>query len=191
MWLLEKRFIMNSLWLHDKKAVSEMVSYAVLIIIAIGLSVLVYAYLQVYVPKEKATCPSDVALIVQEYTCTASKTIGQANLTLTLLNKGFFTLDTVYLRVGPEERRIKELINDPNSAVSSSAIAYDNFYLFWIDENNTKRQGLPPGKTYQRTYHPKLNQSGTYGLEVQPALLRKGKLVLCERAVTTQTLSCS
>ena len=44
----------------DKRGVSIMIGYVLLVVIAIGLSIAVYAYLKNYLPREKAECPQDI-----------------------------------------------------------------------------------------------------------------------------------
>jgi len=73
-------------------------------------------------------------------------------------------------------------------------IAYDNFYLFWLNGSNSKIEGLAPGKSYERTYYPDakvINQTGSYGIEIQPAILGKGEISLCSDATITQSIVCS
>ena len=51
----------------NKRAVSMIVAYVILITIAIALSILVYNWLRFYVgPGEKVECPEGVSLIIQE-----------------------------------------------------------------------------------------------------------------------------
>ena len=182
---------MRNLSLENKKGVSEMVSYVMLIIIAVSLSILVFSYLKFYTPKDKLECPSDVSLTIQNYVCQAGTSTNKSNLTITLLNKGLFTVDAAYIRIGPENRRVKTLINDPNDYTLPLQTAYDNFYLFWLNESNSKIQGLPPGKSYERTYHPNITSAGSYGIEIEPAILGKGDLSLCPDATITQSIACS
>ena len=58
----------------NKKALSEIVSYVLLIIIAISLSVAVYAWLEVYVPKNTVECEQGASVVIKDFSC---NTIGK------------------------------------------------------------------------------------------------------------------
>jgi energy-converting hydrogenase Eha subunit A len=62
-----------------------MVGYVILIIIAIAVSILVYAFLKVWVPKDKPECLNDVTLIVEKKECVInSGPTGEDQLTISL-----------------------------------------------------------------------------------------------------------
>tara|TARA_Y100000310_G_scaffold321146_1_gene378406 strand:+ start:192 stop:734 length:543 start_codon:yes stop_codon:yes gene_type:complete len=78
--------------MKDKKAVSEVVSYVMLIVIAITLSVIVFAFLRTQVPSERTECPDSVSVIIKDYTC-ANKEIN-----INFQNKGNFLVDGVFIK---------------------------------------------------------------------------------------------
>lgn len=163
----------------NKKALSEMVGYVILVVIAIALSVAVYSFLKSYVPVDMIECPVDMSLIVQNYSCYNS---GDGyKLQLVLTNKGLFNINAAYLRLGPENRKVKFLVND--------ALAHNGVYLF---DNNV----LNPGQsiTTQAYDVSRFVQpvGGNYGLEVQPAIFKGEniKLALCANSIITQTIVC-
>lgn len=82
--------------IKNKKALSEMVSYVLIIVIAIGLSVGVYAWLKGYLPSQnpKEKCNSDVALIIEDYNCT----ININKLTIKVKNQGLFNVEGFFIR---------------------------------------------------------------------------------------------
>ena len=80
--------------MRNKKAISVIVSYVLLVVIGISLSVLVYNWLRFYVgEKNIETCPDDINLIIQDYHCQSRQ------LNLTLKNKGLFSIEKYVLRV--------------------------------------------------------------------------------------------
>jgi FlaG/FlaF family flagellin (archaellin) len=166
--------------MKNKKGVSEMVGYVLLIVIAVGLSVAVFSYLKVFVPKDKAECSSDVALVVQQVTCDTTAP-GGTLLDVTLLNRGLFTTDAVYLRMAESQRKVRDWVNNPQNS--------------WIDEATQFRltlQGLKPSQTYQISILvPSVEISGEYTLEVQPAVYVENELAICENAVITQPVTCT
>ena len=81
----------------QKKGLSNMVAYVLLITITIALSVLVYNWLQFYVgASDLEECPDGVNLVIQNYTCSKGQN-GKVN--VTLKNKGLFEVDGFILRV--------------------------------------------------------------------------------------------
>ena len=157
-----------------------MVSYVLLIVIAVGLSAFVFSYLKVYVPKEKPECPDDIHLIVQEYSCS------QNSLTLTLANKGLFTIGAAYIRVGIPGRKVRQLVNDPDTLFKRDVNLQEKPNEFYID--------LEPGKSTEPYDYvaAQIESEGEYILEVQPAVFtEKGELALCKNAVITQTITCT
>lgn len=152
----------------NRKGVSEVIGYVLLIVIAVGLSVIVFNYLKVIVPKgEKPVCLEDVALAVQEYSCSANK-----NITLTLSNKGLFTVDAIYVRLAPPNRKIGDQVNKDNVTLE-----------------------IKPGESKKITYiitgALAASGPGEYTLEVQPAVQTDKGLAVCEKAVISQKINCS
>jgi len=155
---------------QDKRAISEIVSYAILIIIAVSLSIMVYSFLKLYIPKDKVTCEEDLKLIFQDYTC-------QNNLlNLTITNKGLFKADAAYLRMG--------------NASGKQQINKNNFLLYGL--NNSL--GLNPGDSFSSTYNiAEFLAYGVsdYSLELQPAIIRNKQIIVCENAIITQAIQCT
>jgi hypothetical protein len=161
----------------SKKAVSEMVSYVLLVIIAVGVSVGVYNFLSVYTPKDHATCSTDVRLILQSYTCNSG------NLTLNLLNKGVFKVDAVYIRFGEQSRKVKDLIN------SNSNQGGGLYFTTFVGNNNP---GLNPGSSATKSFLLPIDPVKKYGVEIEPAVFSESNdLALCPQATITQEIACS
>lgn len=81
----------------DKRALSNLVAYVLLISITISLSVIVYGWLKFYVESDNvATCPANVNVIIESYECFSGV---DGNLTVKLKNKGLFDIDGFVLRV--------------------------------------------------------------------------------------------
>ena len=171
-----------------KKAVSELISYVLLIVIAIGASVLVYGALKLYVPKTNPTCQDGISLVVSDsYNCIIEND-HSANLSLSLSNKGKFTVDAVYVRIGRLNQATTVWINSGNLS---------QYYLY-----SGLTAGLLPGQeTGWRTYkinkdtiqgnYP-ITQEGRYNLEIDPVVIDKisKKESLCSNAIITQEIEC-
>lgn len=163
----------------DKKGVSEIVAYVVLIAIALSISVLVFSYLKVYVPKDKPQCSEDVSIRISDFNCSVSA--GNTTLTLTLENRGLFNIDAAYIRFGQKDKTALPLIIGPDSTE-----------FFIQNPIDPSKQGLPPSNYY--TLIKKLNSTlyplGQYKVEAQAATYVNKKLVLCESAISTQEILC-
>jgi len=149
----------------NKKALSEVVGYTILIVIAISLSALVYSFLRLYIPKEQVTCEEDIMLTIQDYSC------ADRVLNLTITNKGLFKADIAYVRFGDES--IKTRINN----LSRSGELF----------------GLNPGSSFSSTYNLEglANKNQNYELEIQPAIIVDKQIIVCENAIVTQPIQCN
>lgn len=161
---------MKHLLLRDKKGISIMIGYVLLVIIGITIAVLVYGFLKVYVPSNKAACPDNVALSIEEFSCINGAVRIQLN------NRGLFSVDGAYIRIGEKGRVFKELLNKQN-------IYFDE----WTNE-----QGLPPGESWpkDKTASFPYKGLGEQILEVEPVIFVGDELTLCNRAVISQPVVC-
>lgn len=182
--------MMRDILPQNKKAVSELISYVLLIVIAIGASVLVYSALKLYIPKPGPTCQDGISLVISDfYSCKIETAPNSANLTLSLSNKGKFTVDAAYIRIGRPDQKTTVWIN---------AVNLSQYYLYY---NSIK--GLPPGQeTPMQTY--KINDrtiqgtspitiAGPYILEIDPVIIDKTtkKEAICKNAIITQEITCN
>jgi len=91
---------MKGILKSDKRGLSEMIGYVLLIVIALSISIAVYAWIKYITPKETKTCPDDVSLVIEDYECytvTNGETIKK--LRLTISNRGLFETGGFYIRV--------------------------------------------------------------------------------------------
>jgi hypothetical protein len=159
----------------DKKAVSLMVSYTMLIVIAITLSIMVYGYLKLYVPGNRAQCPQDISLVMESAECD----IGTEKMTVALSNHGLFNVSGAYIRVGRPDKATKVQINKD-----------DEFFDAPLSPNSPTKilQNLeiPPSALL----HLVLGNSNE--IEIQPMVLVDNKFAVpCEEAVVTYSLTCT
>ena len=158
---------------RDKKGVSEIISYTILIVIALSMAAAVYSYLKIYVPKDKLECKEDITLIAQDINCS----ISSQELTLTISNKGLFRAEGAYVRLGNASQRIRSQINEDN-------IYFINPY--------TRATGINPGASYSGIYSfaEKGIIVGENILEIQPFVLEGSRIVICEKALLSQPINC-
>lgn len=151
--------------IQKNKGVSEVVSYVLLIVIAISLSLLVYAFLKLYIPKDKLQCPPDVSLTIQDYSCVSSS----SHLTINFVNRGLFNVSAAYVRLGAVDSKVKLLLRN-------------NVYFV---------HPILPGSNLTELYVIPAGTSGTKEIEIEPAFGDKGALALCEKATITQRIVCN
>lgn len=168
---------MSKLLQSDKRGISEVVSYVLLVVIAISISVFVYVYIEVLVPKNNASCEEDTSLVPIDAICEISSS--EIILTLTLENKGRHTIEAAYVRVGPQNSKVKNLVNKND---------------IYLNAFSGTKAGLLPGAKMLGIYKATLSSvplsTGLNELEIQPAVQTDKGIALCDNAVVTQTISC-
>jgi len=160
-----------------KRAVSMIVSYVILIVIAVGISVLVYNSLKLYLPSDKPTCPPEISLIIEETFCNNSY------LTLSLKNKGLFNVSAVYIRMANVSRATRIQINQDKS-ILDKPIAPGGTWE-WLGNVTSG-----PIENSDGTYPSIVTSDGMYTIEIQPAVISGQKIILCEHAVITEDIYC-
>ena len=161
---------------RDKRAVSIIVAYVLLITIAIALSTLVYSWLRFYVnPSDKEECPDGVSLVIKDY----SYDCMDGTLNLTLQNKGRFNIYGFVLRVTDKE--------------NSSIGVYTLKNAETIDGKNIIE--LEPGNISEGVFSTLKDATGatiknklTF-MEVQPFIKKNNDVLYCGET-TKQVLGC-
>ncbi len=163
---------MNEPQIH-KKGISEIISYVILIIIAIGLGVLVYNFLILYVSESKIPeCESDVSVIIQNYSCKILD--GQQRfLRVDVFNKGYFKVDAIFIRLGSESRKIRPQVNVDSEVLPNPLNPGENISLL-----STFGSGIVPSQ-------------GNYIIEIEPAVKTPKGYSLCSKAIITESIVCS
>jgi len=170
---------MRGLLQQNKRGVSEMVSYILLIVGALGLSILVYNYLKDFTPKGQTECGEEVSIAIRGYACTSSP----EKLTISLHNNGKFNIPDFYVKIGKPNSQIRCPINE-------------------IDEGG---KSFKPGAVYEfestldkvvistKCNIEFFNANGKYILEIQPVIADKksGHWAVCEDAIVTQEITCN
>ncbi len=165
--------------MKNKKAVSEVVSYVLLIIIAVSLSALVFTFLKSQISTDKPQCPDDVSLIIKEYKCdTATNKIN-----ITFQNKGNFNIDGSYISYSNSSEgapKYKLNISGKNNDISSSGFLY-----FGISVPTSLRSG----ESFQQEF-----DYSDYNLIEKVQLIPfindvKEGLLICEKRVLIQNIN--
>ncbi|MBI5148696.1 hypothetical protein HZA33_03380 [Candidatus Pacearchaeota archaeon] len=168
---------------ENKRGISELIAYALLVGLAISLSVIVYMWLEVYVkPSSINVCPSGTSLIIEDYSCSLS-----GILTLKVKNKGLFNVSGFILRIN-NRSKLGEPLGNPIYRLrpTTGPGAGGDFFVFGGDN-----EPLAPGLNKEFT---DIAYCGTLTeIEIQPIRLEEGidEPILCDKAVIRQKVSLS
>jgi hypothetical protein len=136
----------------DKKGVSVMIGYILLVVTAISMSVVVYAWLRTYIPKDIPGCPEEVSILVTESACV------DGNLSIRLQNNGRFGIDAFYIRA----------TTSPDTKIATKNLAEKDFINFAeIDVDKV----LKPNEESE-IINFNLD-SGIYAIEITPVRFEK------------------
>lgn len=176
--------------IKQKKGVSVMIGYVLLVSLAVIMGIIVFNYLKTFVWTEKLECPDGVSLYMGEYSC--SLTSKQLN--ITLRNSGRFDIAGYFIK---------------GTTTSGASIATTNLAEYF-DEEATGLGPLNMGNAILATSSPgNLFQAGsdTFAvfnigslelklLEITPFRYEEQKdgrtrLVSCNDAVIRERITCS
>ncbi len=164
---------------RDRRGVSVIVGYVLLIVLAVGMAAGVYSFLKFYVPKNQPQCPDGTSLIVQNISCTGSV------FKISLTNRGLFTIDGAFIKVGEVERTYKVLINCPNPAMTS----LDECSIYF--NNGNYLTPLKAGESWSKSF-PYAQGIGMREVEVEPLIVVSNEThALCEKAVVVRNVECT
>ncbi len=178
--------------LKQKKAVSLMVSYVLLIVIGISLAILVYYWILPQINlEEMPKCPDNVALIIMDYSCDLSTD----EITLTLKNQGRFDIDGFFIRgtdSANEEAIPATGLSDPDNAE-----IIDGSYYFGFPKISPLEPNGQETKTF--SYFPVIETAPITELkriQIEPFRIQnssktgKPRIALCDTATITQNVNC-
>jgi hypothetical protein len=153
--------------LSEKRAISEVVSYVLLVSLSIAMAGIIYAWLNFYVksPLPEESCP-DVSLIILEYKC--DSTTGFLN--LTVQNRGRFDVDGYYLKINNGQR-------DVNLYLNGSTLSYVPLKMM----SGQTSSGLFDFNLYDRIKN----------IEIEPikGFDESGRTILCKDSIIRQDAS--
>jgi len=79
----------------NKKGLSEIIGYVLLIVFAVSMSAIVYGFLRAKIPKQQEKCPADVSVEIISYEIMSN----MLNLTIDLRNRGLFSINGIAVRI--------------------------------------------------------------------------------------------
>jgi FlaG/FlaF family flagellin (archaellin) len=168
--------------MRNKKAVSLVLSYALLILIAFSLAAGVYIWIENQVPEEIEACPDGVSVIIRDSECYTSP----QNITVVVANKGRFDIHGLIVRAkdNPDSGFISLTENDnkltPIGAVNQVVDSLGNDDPLEPDEEDN----------YEFTYQNILT-SAPIEIQVGAGRLQDGDIYVCTNTFVSTPVSCS
>jgi hypothetical protein len=151
--------------MQNKKAISELIAYVLLVGLSIALSIAVYAWLRTYaIPAQAKTCPNGVGVIIHNYVCE------NGNITINLSNKGLFKIDGYIFRINNET----DVSGNP-AGLPVNLIA-----------TVTLPSSLNPGEMTGGSWKYKDKYARIVEMEIEPFRIEGKKNILCDKAVIRQ-----
>ena len=167
----------------NKKAISLMISYVILVAIVISVSVGVYAYLRVSADISPAVdCKDGTSVIIEEYECFTGDAFAAAGIDLEIKNNGRFSIDGVMVVVGPDSQKAPDTYLIPDS----STVQLAGHYFF--------TNKLKPGESETAEFSnkdsvaigPPVTFDTVEVIQIQPFVIEGTSKVVCTDAVIKQ-----
>jgi len=165
---------------YSKKAVSEIISYVLLIVIALGISAAVYQWMSVRIPDVSETCPEDVSLYIKNYNCNESVCSSGKCLNLTIKNNGNFNIDGIFMRASNNTLTIPAtgLRCDFSEACESSFDETGMVYFTMVAEY---LKPLEPNQEINLIFNYE-NIVPLEKIQIEPFLVSKSSMQMCSDA---------
>lgn len=126
--------ILKKLRKKNKKGISVVIGYVLLISMAVAMSIVVYQWLNTYVPKDTPKCPDDTSLTITELVC--DTTADAPDLKLKLRNNGLFDVNGYFIRATTSQDQ--ELATFDLSRRNRNGLAINTDYVSVDIPINTK-----------------------------------------------------
>jgi hypothetical protein len=172
----------------NRKGVSMIIGYVLLIAVSIIMSVVVYQWIKTYVPTESIECSEGTSMFIQEIDYNCEKSI----LSLTLKNNGKFSINGLYIRASNISGEELATIDISSRLLGGGFISGNSIIFSELEENY-----LTPDES-SNVKSVSFNVSGLgqiYKIEITPIRLQviedKKYSVSCSDAIMGETLTCT
>lgn len=171
--------------MFNKKGLSIVIGYILLVSISIAMSVIVFQWIKNYVPTEEVNCPEGTSMFVKSinYDCT------NLILNMTIKNNGKFSINGFYIRATNVSNQELATIN-----LASNILAGGKLYEGSVDFVEEIENSCDPGEEEFISFNiEEYNQ--IYKIEIVPTRIQveedKKLLVMCGDSEIRETLTCS
>ncbi|MCR4327375.1 MAG: hypothetical protein NUV46_02220 [Nanoarchaeota archaeon] len=173
--------------MKNKKGISAIVGYVLLITFGIILSVIVFNYLRTYVPTDSLDCPDGVSLFIKNYTYDCSS----GELILNIKNNGKFNVEGYYahgVNNPSVELATVDLSRNFDMDLSEDGINFTGIVYF-------KKQAGSNLKNNEEIEHGFVLDEMIYSLQIIPVRFQLDgnvqRVVSCGNARLVQELVCT
>ncbi|MDD5193498.1 MAG: hypothetical protein PHF67_02830 [Candidatus Nanoarchaeia archaeon] len=161
-------------YMNGKKAVSEIISYVILVAIVLFLATGVYIWLKTASNATPvADCKTDTSVVVSSYECLG-------DIKLSIKNNGYFNVDGIILSVGNDSQREPDTYLLSSYLTDSLAGHYDFI------------PSLTPGETREAKFITKTDEGNlkfnVSVIKIQPFIIDKNEEIICQNSVIKQNL---
>jgi hypothetical protein len=163
--------------MKNKKAISEMISYVILVAMVLGLSIGVFVWLKsISNFSAPADCNEGTSMILQESLCQGN------TLNLTIKNNGRFNISGVLVSVGNDTDKVPTIYFEPNNpTVGSGGSTSLAGYFFFVNE-------LKPEDTTTAVFYDTYNTMVLKNIQIQPFIYSNKKRIFCTSSIIKQTI---
>ncbi len=169
--------------LKNKKAVSLMISYVILVAIAITMAIAVFAWLKIIANVEPVpSCEEETSLTISDYFCEVGA------FKLQIKNNGRFSVNGFILTVGNNPERVPTIRLIP---LNTDEITGEGFFIF---------PDLKPGELREAVFTNTEKKSDgrirevdfefIKNLKLQPFIIEDNKKIVCENIIKQETENC-
>lgn len=169
--------------IKNKKGVSPIIGYVLLVAFVIILGVIAYNWMKTYVPQEDLECPDGTSLFVRDYSCDNN------TLNLTLKNNGKFNIGGYFIYVttlpGQElaTKDLSQYLDDNISRLSPTGVKLTG-----------EMNSLKPTQEEVETYDISNANFSIYSVEIVPIRWQKenriNRIVSCTTSKVSENIVC-
>jgi hypothetical protein len=185
----------------NKKGISEVIGYLLLVAVSITISILVYQWLKTYVPSEALNCPDGTSVYINDYNYKCS--LNHDILNVTIQNNGRFSIYGFFVHISNSTKSggldtidiSQNILNDSGqvdtnriygSAVAYLSLATDNEFnpasSVLLSFNVTK---------YENSIGTAVNNLEIIPMRLQEDSNNKKRTVSCTNAKVDSVITCS
>ncbi len=172
----------------NKKGVSVMIEYVLLVVIVISISSISYVWMKSYVPAEDLECQDGVSVYISNMNCSYT---GNSSISITLKNSGRFTVRGFFIR-GTNEPDQKLATLDLSKYLTEKNKILSNEITFENVDLSASNTFLP---TKEKTFTFKDIPGKIYSIEIIPTRIEEIEgnphTASCSNAKINEEISCN
>jgi len=173
--------------LLEKRGISVMIGYVLLVVFILSISAVVYGWLKTYVPGEAIECPDEVSLYITNATYFTSV----LKLNLTIINNGNFKVRGYSIQIQEDENDEFPTLNITEYLDAGSVGGKLGSSIIF---GGSEGDGLQPGETETHTFNIPSDQiSSIYLVRITPTRFEtingKSTFTSCGRSPAEQLVT--